>query len=67
MDAGCQEAVGVVAQCGRDSVRIRLIREVNGRIFKMDETAGFPEAGELAVKMAESALSSGFSPGKASK
>lgn len=67
LDAGCQEAVGVVAQCGKDSVRIRLIREVNGRIFKMDETAGFPEAGELAVKMAESALASGFSPGKASK
>ena len=33
----------------------------------MDETAGLPEAGELAAKMAESALASGFSQGKASK
>lgn len=54
LDAGCHEAVGAIAQCQKDLMRIRLIREANGEILKMDETAEIWQSQKLAVEMAQS-------------
>lgn len=56
LDAGCHEAVGTLSQCSNASVRIRLIREMNGEVFKLDETAGLSEGRRLAMEMAKAVL-----------
>lgn len=52
LDAGCHEAVGALARYTKDSVRIQIIREVQGHILKEDETARAEQGQELARKLA---------------
>lgn len=62
LEAGCHEAVGALAQYTEDSVRIRMIREIQGTVLKEDETAGSEQGMELAkklvVRMKETAVKS---------
>lgn len=59
LNAGCHEAIGIISQYHEGSVRIRLIREVDGQVFRQDETAGEKDGLALAARMAESVRNGG--------
>ncbi len=53
-NAGCHEAVGVISECRRDSVCIRIVREVDGQVLKLNRSVGAMEGRRLAEEMAHS-------------
>lgn len=56
LNAGCQEAVGVISEYGKEQLRIRLIREWKGLVIHIDETAASDAEAELINKVLQQSM-----------